>query len=251
MPKEIRRARNAAREVPDSILATLICSPTLAVTDLLSHMIDPAHFGGSTESASYNSDLPNIFVGDPDGLIFQNDLRECRPCPIASLKHVSSLRKQFNNAWLSGARSIRLPGDPITRYPLWIEHLLGDLEISSRKERAWKKASDWLFSTASSAVDSETCDLVAECFESLNDIPWDTTVPGLGRAVSLTTKDLASFLSDDWLNDEMMNAGTDFITRRLGRESRTRVVNVLFIDALRNLRLRHHAYRPRNLHPLD
>jgi hypothetical protein len=58
----------------------------------------------------------------------------------------------------------------------------------------------------------------------------------------LTTKDLASFLSDDWLNDEMMNAGTDFITRQLGHESRARVVNV---------RSRHHTYRTKHPHPLD
>jgi len=249
MPKEVSKARNDARAIPDGVSFALIPSPLLSVTELLSRTKDPAH--SSAETASYNYDLPNIFVGDPSGLIFQRDVHECRPHLIASLKHVTSLRTQFNDAWLSGARSIRLPGDSLARYPLWIEHFLGDLEVSLRKEDAWVKASDWLFSTASSALDSNTCDLVGDCFESFNEIPWDGVVPRLGRAVHLTTKDLASFLSDDWLNDEMINAGTDFISRQLGPDSCTRVVNVLFVDALRSIRSRNNVYTSSIPHQLD
>jgi hypothetical protein len=116
MRKQVHRAHSAARTIPDGVLAALTPSLLLTVTELLSHTIDHVH--SSAETASYNSDLPNTFVGDPSGLIFQADLRECRSHLIASLKHVSSLRTQFDNAWLSGARSIRLPGHPLTRYPL-------------------------------------------------------------------------------------------------------------------------------------
>ena len=249
MPKEVSRARSAARRIPDGVSAALIPNPSTAVTELLSHRINPEY--SSIETASYSSDLPNTFVGDSDGLVFQNDLQECRTQLLASSSHVPYLRTKFNDAWLSGAQSIRLPGDPLTRYPLWVEHLLGNLEVSARKERAWMKASDWLFAVASCAANSDTTDMVADCFESFNEVPWDSIVPELGQAVLLTTKDLAAFLSDDWLNDEMMNAGIDFITHRLGHESRTRVVNVLFLEGLRAVRSRHGTYTTRQRHLLD
>lgn len=49
----------------------------------------------------------------------------------------------------------------------------------------------------------------------------------------------------------MLNAGTDFITRQLGHESRTHVVNVLFIDTLRSVHSRHKMYRTRKPQALD
>ena len=251
IPKEVCEARNAARRIPSGVITALIPSASLNVTDLLSKhlMTGPGH--SSAKSASYDSRIPNTFVGDSDGLIFQSNIRECRAHLFASLDYASLLRTQFNTAWLSGARSILLPGDPISRYPLWIEHVLSDLEISTRKERAWVKASDWLYSTAANSIDSDTTAMVGDCFERFNEIPWDSIVPGFSEAVSLSTKDLAAFLSDDWLNDEMLNAGIDFITRHLENQSRARAVNVLFVDALHSARSRHKTYTRRNPQTLD
>lgn len=186
---------NAARKFPDSISTALIPCPSLTVTELLSesHATDSAH--SSAKTASYSRDSPNVFVGDPSGLIFRNDIRECRPLAhlFTSLNHAAPLRKEFHNAWLDGAQSILLPDDPISRYPLWSEHLLGDLETSTRKARGWAKASDRLHSTVGDAIDGNAPEMVADCFGSFNQIPWDAIVTGLGQAVSLSTKDLATF----------------------------------------------------------
>jgi Ulp1 family protease len=75
--------------------------------------------------------------------------------------------------------------------------------------------------------------------------------PGPGVAVHLSAKNLAGFLSDDWLNDDMINAGSDFISRQLGLRSRVRILNALFIQALSNLRSTNSTYAPKCRRLLD
>jgi hypothetical protein len=96
MPKEVCKARNDARAIPDGVAFAFIHSPLLSVTELLSCTKDLAHSCG--ETASYNHDALNIFVGNPCDLIFQNALHESRPPLVASIKHVasSSSRKLYS-----------------------------------------------------------------------------------------------------------------------------------------------------------
>ncbi|KAJ7723096.1 hypothetical protein DFH07DRAFT_759651, partial [Mycena maculata] len=90
-------------------------------------------------------------------------------------------------------------------------------------------ASKWL-----SRKSTELPQHVQECFDTFEFLPWNTIVPGLSPAVQLSTRDLALFLSSEWLNDDMINAGVDYILQRLGPGSRTRILNCLFIQSLRN-----------------
>ena len=203
------------------------------------------------DAARYNTDPPNTLTGDPHSALFYHLLSQHRYTLLASLSDLPSLRQHFNSAWLSGAQSIRLPNDPLVRFPLWIEHLLSDLDSYSRKEKSWTKASDWLHSTIEHSSDESTTRFAGDCFESWNDTPWDGLVPGLGRAGVLSTKDLAKFLSNGWLNDEMINAGISWISHRVSSDKRVRILNVLFVDALRNLRSTQISYDSRRHQPLD
>jgi len=74
IPQDVHSARSAARKIPDSLSTALITCPSLTVTELLleSYRTGSAH--SSAKSASYNKDSPNVFVGDPRGLIFQSDI---------------------------------------------------------------------------------------------------------------------------------------------------------------------------------
>lgn len=251
IPKEVRIARNTAREIPTGIFNIVAPSCRLTVAELLS--IEEIQTS-SSENAAYNVDEPNILQGGHD---FDEQLQRCKPILCAASEHAQHLRQQFDKAWLAGAKSIRLPGDPLSRYPLWIERFLADLATVDCKEKLWRNSSNWLASVSACAVedfsDSDDCtaDLVANCYRSWEDIPWDSVVPGFGPAVHLTTKDLAVFLSDQWINDDMINAGSDFIMRQLGQASRVRLVNVIFVEALRNLRTVNNTYAPRRACNLD
>jgi Ulp1 family protease len=56
---------------------------------------------------------------------------------------------------------------------------------------------------------------------------------------------LASFLSDQWLDDEMINAGSDWILRQLDASHRTDIINCLHIQQLQHVRLVEATYLPR------
>lgn len=161
IPRSVYRARNYAREIPSGVIASLIPPSHLDVASLLSR--PDANVTSSADTAVYNSDLPNRLIDDPESNQFQTELHESRTTLLSALKHVPFLRKNFDNSWLSGATSIRLPGDPLSRYPLWTENLIGALEISTRKERSWRRASDWLSNASSSALDDNTQNYSGEC----------------------------------------------------------------------------------------
>lgn len=248
MPAIVCRARNRSRAIPAGVRNLFIPNSGLSVDELLS-VEDVIH--STTETAKFNTEPPNCLNGDPAGEEFQQQLRHRRQFISNAAKDSSLLRRTFDDSWLSGAQSIRLAGDPLTRYPLWMERLLGDLEISMRKERAWRRSADWISSVSSCALDETTEELILECRSRFHDIPWNATVPGLGKAVQLSTEDLTGFLSDDWINDDMINAGSEFVSRQLGSNCRTRILNVLFIESLKNLRSTQAIYFPRRLSRMD
>ncbi|KAJ7036205.1 hypothetical protein C8F04DRAFT_875622, partial [Mycena alexandri] len=109
-------------------------------------------------------------------------------------------------------------------------------------------AQAWLHRAAAAA---DLIDPVNECLAMFEYLPWDTIVPGLSSAVQLTTEDLASFLSNAWLNDEMINAGVDYILQRVGPGSRIRILNCLFIQSLRNAHGKQTNYHPPSFSPIE
>lgn len=247
MPRHVYNARNSARDIPSVVISTLILDSQLSVAEVLQNSDDVV---ATYEAAAFSNNIPNCLTNESSTLEFQRDLRQRRPILLAALKQVSALRQQFNDAWISGAHSIQLPGDALSRYPLWVEHFLGDFDIAVKKERSWRRTSDWISTMSTNPADDITDDLANECVAALQLIPWNSTVPGFGPAVHFTTRDLAKFLSDDWLNDDMINAGNEFISQHLGQSNRARIINVLLFDSLRNLRSAKSTYKP-GRSPLD
>jgi hypothetical protein len=257
MPRSAVKARNSARDIPTSILASVIPNSTTSVADveLGSFFPRPVPSCDQDDLTSFSLDPPNILVGDIASDAVRGEfMASALPHLISAIPYVSRLRGTFNASWLAGYRSIRLSTDSHRRYPLWVEKLLGELDIAQRKQVCWEKASDWLhlvMSRSLTASSERTRCLALECFGRWDVIPWDVTIPGLGQAVHLTSRDLSVFLSDDWLNDEMVNAGTDYILRQLPVASPIRIVNCLFLGSLRNFRASHESYTPRRGSKLD
>ncbi|TFY76153.1 hypothetical protein EWM64_g7859 [Hericium alpestre] len=241
IPSCVRRARNAAHNVPPAVLEHVIPPSSQVVAVVLTQLPSPIALSPGAGQPSYLSDPPNILNDNSDTPEFSAFIENlCLPALIASANHAftSHLRSEFDNAWLSGARSLHFPAAPHYRWPLWVQRLLEMLHVALEKQQKWKCADSWLQTIEQlSSVDAEV-DLVAACRERLEEIPWDAPVPGFGDAVCLRTTHLATFLSDDWLNDEMINAGAAHILHELGSESRVRLANCFFLDSLRNIRAR-------------
>ena len=180
--------------------------------------------------------MPTVFVHPSDKLhltveeirSLRHDLRSA----LVNTKALEHLRQNFDNAWLAGAHSIILPSDPSQRYPLWTENALNLLEISETKQMMWVRSADWLYkvslTTASSYALAEGC-----ITNSCEVIPCDEPVPGPSPCVALRSLHLAKYASNEWVDDEIMNAELDFITRQLSEGSRTLVANCLLPPYLR------------------
>ncbi|KAI0067574.1 hypothetical protein BV25DRAFT_1876116 [Artomyces pyxidatus] len=238
LPRVVHQARNADRRLPDTVLRRLIPDSTLSPHACIAAfpVLSPTLL--SAQAPVYVDAPPNTLVGDPSTSEFFDSLINIRPFLLAVITHEQALRIHFNDAWISGARSIVLPDAPDNRYPLWTEKLLGDMSIATRKHARWLEADMWLREVEANPLDARASGLLERCRSRLSAIPWDAVVPGLSRAVVLTTSHLAAFLSNSWLNDEMINAGSDFIMRQLGPHSRVRIANCFLLDSLRNLRAR-------------
>ncbi|KAH7924394.1 hypothetical protein BV22DRAFT_1195934 [Leucogyrophana mollusca] len=248
------RARNMARRVPCSVIQGLVPLPSCSVSGALTYCAtlvhpSPAH----SPPPSYSSTKPpNILTDDSSSSEFRNTLRNlCLPALSTAIPHAQTLRTGFDDAWRAGAKSICIPAAPAYYFPLWVERLVGDLEIASQKLAKWSRATNWLDSVSRVSDNSEAADLVEVCRDRLEEIPWDAMVPDMGANVHLTAPNLALFLSNEWLNDDMIDAGSAFIMHLLGTQSRIRITDTHFMHWLRDERSRRVNYTLRTHSPLD
>ncbi|KAI0696274.1 hypothetical protein BC835DRAFT_878998 [Cytidiella melzeri] len=235
MPIHVEHARNVARNIPSDIVASLVLPQDATVSQLLTvYTRFPPQI---EEQPFFAPDNPTALLSDkhhqPSGA--ERHIQ-------ASVASALALRTKFDNAWLSGARSICLPSDPSQRYPLWVEKLIQQMVPHVTHGRTWSTRAEWLEET--SKLSPACAALAMECQESFEVLPWKGLVPGFGPAVRLTMMDLARFLSKEWLHDEMINAGLDYILRDMQKGSRIMLVNCLFFPNLREMYKRGHL--PKN-----
>ena len=126
--RSVCAAPSAACRIPDGITPALIPDMSVSVLDLLAQSVQCSH---SVDMSKYDTALPNTLTRDPLSMQFQHILSQHRSTLLASLNDLPFLRQHFNSAWLSGSQSICLPSDPLVHFPLWIEHLLSELDSYS------------------------------------------------------------------------------------------------------------------------
>ncbi|KAJ7736423.1 hypothetical protein B0H16DRAFT_1730764 [Mycena metata] len=244
-PAVVKRARNAARSVPQEIRDSVIPNPKLTVNELLAlETASPVVPSPGDYEARYTTQPESMATATPAAW---------RDSLISAIPFLAEVRTSFNDAWLSGATSIRFPHLP-NLYPMWAENLLFDIKSYFHKRCRWSDAVKWLDNAArhtGNSAHGQLDRLIDACRDMLDVIPWDSTVPGLSRSVHLTSQDLAQFLSAEWLNDEMINAGVDYILRRLEPGSRVRILNCLFIQALGNARAQATTWAPATWSPIE
>ena len=90
----------------------------------------------------------------------------------------------------------------------------------------------------------ETPDIVDECHTRLAAVPWKGDITGFGKGVQFTARHLALFLSNEWLDDEMINTGSDWILHQVGASRQTEIVNCLHIQQLQHAHAAGFPYIP-------
>lgn len=227
MPPPVKRACRRARRVPAEMKITFVPPSSTSVSGILNqHAFDyaPSCIAQAPQVPVYTTippqpiNLHNISVSD--------HLRRL----LSAVPHRRALDDTFNNSWLSGSLSIRIGG---FLYPLWVVRLLDDLDIFTEKRRHWLRAVRWLDSVADR--DQGSFEMVEACRASFDIIPFNSVVPMLNDRLSLPTGDLATLLGDNWLNNDLIDGGAEYIRRRLPPGARTEIMDITDITIVRRL----------------
>jgi hypothetical protein len=123
LPKHVKRARNASRRVPPAAYAAAaIPKSNLTVEELLQEEL-PAFSAEPSDSAKFSHEP-----------VTASPLYDAtwRDTIFTATPFTRTLRTFFNNAWLSGAASIKFP-HLSALYPLWIESLLFEIQLYIKK----------------------------------------------------------------------------------------------------------------------
>ena len=161
---------------------------------------------------------------------------------LTALKEV-----RLEQAWLSGCKSIGFDGHP-NRYPLLTQNFVQDIQVYKADRARWEAAQKWLEAAAllqSPLTPIETPDIVNECHIRLSAVPWRGDITGFSKGIQFTARHLALFLSDQWLDDEMINAGSDWIRCQVGASRRIEIIDCLHIQQLQLAQVTKVSYVPR------
>ncbi|KAH7905193.1 hypothetical protein BJ138DRAFT_1130617 [Hygrophoropsis aurantiaca] len=132
---------------------------------------------------------------------------------IPPTEWIQALNTAFGQAWFDGAKSLvdwRYGKD--SRLPLWIITYWTEMSIVHKKRRLWLKAHQWV--THMSGHHKTPCLLEADnVVEKMATLGWGATLRGVGRGLGVET--LVPLLSDDWLDDDIINLAMHHLTERM------------------------------------
>lgn len=129
--------------------------------------------------------------------------------------------------------------------------MLPDPLLGLGSHSLWASASAWLNNIRVAGADTRACELAKECWMRIRLIPHDCIIPGFSNAIALSTRCLAAVLGRAWLDDDIVNAGGEWIMTQLGDHSSVQIVNCLLPGHLTNMRLRCSVYAPSKPRRLD
>ncbi|KEP45298.1 hypothetical protein V565_290610, partial [Rhizoctonia solani 123E] len=172
---------------------------------------------------AYNA--ANLFASTP---VFKADYNLWLSIPVPSAPQLTTLREalataickspttQFSIAIVSGLHTVYAP--------TWVLNLWPRLRTLIQHSKAWLKASDLLEKCTGS--DGTMQRLALELVSRLTSLPLDSPIPGFSY---LQTSDLPDLLCNEWLSDEHINAGGEFINAHPSCKPNIRVLNSFFI----------------------
>lgn len=107
LPRCVKAACCQSRAIPDTALPVLLPPRHLHVsTILVSHCLPPT-LPVSGDSLLYIAEEPNVLTKDPSSAEFHDELqRLCHPSILPVFTHLGKFLSGFQDAWLSGAKSI-------------------------------------------------------------------------------------------------------------------------------------------------
>jgi hypothetical protein len=219
---------------PTWALAFFIPHPRMSVLDVLDISM-PVRVTDAINIA-FSYDPPNIFV---EPLNEATHALEDYLDLFGNEALLPALQKlDFKHAWKSECKSLVL--DRVSRrFPLWVKTLVEQFSAYKKDRERWEDAVKWLDARVlcRSLRPTEEDDVITECRIRLAAVTWRGDIHSVGRSIQLSTARLAGFLGTTWLDDAMIDAGSEWIlgqTQGSDEAGRLHIVTCLHIQALRH-----------------
>lgn len=225
----------------------LIPPDSLSITSLLTRY--PLRTSETLPIISFHRSPPTCLTSF-DNLAFNAVLAAIRDSPLPAASALRRIRERLPSAPSNGYQSLLITfGAEEGLFPLWFEKCLTQLETVERSARRWRASTRWLESSEP-RLDPGAMLLRAQCAARLDVLGWNKPLRSFPSAL-LTGTDLATFLSNDWLTDDHINAAGDWINAQLGDQSRTRVLSTHFLGLLSLNHQRHATWHPNRPYRID
>jgi len=188
-PAFILAERSKVIQIPSAYISN-IPNKQLSIIDLLKYPLlsQASVLILQKGSSSYSNEMPN------------ENLECLLTRPIPPKAWLQALEAALGQAWFDGKRSIIDPRFKQSRLPLWVLSYWKEMSEVLEQRARWKKAEEWLRRWGESGDLLEEADRVREMLASLD---WGSAVSALGA--TCPKHNLTHLLSDDWIDDEIMN----------------------------------------------
>lgn len=117
-------------------------------------------------------------------------------------------------------------------------------ELATGSQSVWASVSAWLHGMGLLSTDTCMCGLVKQCWACIQLIPSDSIIPGFSNTIALSTRSLAAILGSAWLDDDVINAGGEWVMGQLGNHATVQIVNCLLPTHLVTMNSRSLSYTP-------
>ncbi|TFY61180.1 hypothetical protein EVJ58_g4673 [Rhodofomes roseus] len=158
---------------------------------------------------------PSTLIGQDAAASFSilpptEDLPAIATRPLPPSKHLGNLHSAFGQAWFDGARSVVDWRYKDSRLPLYTLTYWMEMEIAADKQAQWRRSEEWL-GRWGERVNIKATD---EARDALQTLGWNSDYRALDAASSVAV--LALLVSDEWLNDDII----DMFMSYFGRQAR-------------------------------
>ncbi len=145
--------------------------------------------------------------------------------PIPPSDYIKTLWSAFGQAWFDGAQSVVDFRYKQSRLPLYVITYWDEMSRALQHAKSWKRARGWAMSWLSKLDDGE---MLREAVGGvLDSLAWGLGLRALGA--SSTVDSLAKLLSDDWLDDCVIDMLVTDLNLRAPPDSRTEVATLAFV----------------------
>ncbi|TFK81466.1 hypothetical protein K466DRAFT_656140 [Polyporus arcularius HHB13444] len=147
--------------------------------------------------------------------------------PIPPSGYIQALRNAFGQAWFDGAQSVIDFRYKHSRLPLHVLTYWDEMAVALQNQSAWRKALGWARVQLAMLADTN---LAGKVEGVLDVMAWGLGLRALGASASVDS--LTKLLSDQWLDDDIIDMLATDLANRAPVQSGSAVATLAFVHVI-------------------